>query len=202
MNLSAHFLLSPTDSARTGQIGIELNQLERYKKNKPKGYEGFYMNIGYPATNAGSISELQYCYFPDDCGERCQSTVAFYRLENTGNYSIITPGQSYTLMPAPENLYDDDDDDDDFLVCSNITINASVQVRKGDVIGACVSDDSTLSIVAETPRRDKVEDIQRTDYQIFCNNLQSSPDKINTTMLRPQNNRVFLVFAQITSEFV
>ena len=201
MNLSAHLLLSPTDSARTGQIGIELNQLERYEKPKPKRYEEFYMNTGYPATSAGSISELQYCYFPDDNDECCQSTVAFYRLENTSNYSIITPGQSYTLWLAPGNLYDDDDNDD-FLVCSNVTINPSVQVRKGDVLGACVSDYSTLSIVAKTPPRVEVEDIQRSDNRVFCNNLQSSPDKINPMMLRPQKDRVFLVFAQITSEFV
>lgn len=192
-----------TEYSVTGQIGTKS---ERNVNPRARDTDMFYLNALNPATSAGRISVLQYCYEipPRDRERHSLSTVAFYRpVENNSTFRQI-PNHTYALMPNPELLNMDSDGTD----CWNITIDPSVEVEVGDVIGACVTDfylyntDDVhrLRIAAEASQEGPflASSLDSETEKCYCKSPGELLPEIDAKKLSWDNKTVLLVFAQIS----
>lgn len=112
----------------------------------PFDTDGFYINTARPAVQNGTISSLNYCYYgrQDNSKNRYQSLVAVYRptgvrgiyisISDTIIISKLTPALT---VPQADTLIRG-------FNCDYYELQESVQVLKGDVIGACIYDTSNI----------------------------------------------------------
>lgn len=111
------------------------------------GNDGFYLNKAKPAPANGTIKGLQYCYYGrrDSSVNRYQSLVALYRPGERSTYDRV----SETLIiskrtPTRLNNVQPDELLQIGFQCDDYELETGLQVQTGDVIGACIYDNSNI----------------------------------------------------------
>ena len=117
------------------------------------GYYGqYYLNTEKPASCNGTISSVDYCYYGpsqysnDGRIRYWAAVVALYRSEANGSYRRVSDGflllkntPSDPISPNPQT---------DILLnfnCDKYVLNSTMSVQEGDVFGALLFTDQTLS---------------------------------------------------------
>ena len=121
----------------------------------PFGNDGFYLNKERPAPSNGTIKSVQYCYYGrrDTSVNTYQSLVALYRpgarstFDRVSDTLIISKRRPISNVPPGDVLLRG-------FNCDVYELETSIQVQKGDVIGACIYDNSNignLDLISRTP---------------------------------------------------
>ena len=102
--------------------------------------DDFYLNVADPASCSGIIKYFSYCYYRPAAAPSYVFTFAIYRQSSSVNgvYDIVS---SVFIAERTSSDVTTDLDGEDFA-CMNLTLNDTVPVNAGDVLGACISDPS------------------------------------------------------------
>ena len=125
-----------TCSVTGGNIGDSRYMLARTARNR----DDFYLNVADPASCSGIIKYFSYCYYRPAAAPSYVFTFAIYRQSGSVNgvYDIVS---SVFIAERTSSDVTTDLDGEDFA-CMNLTVNDTVPVNAGDVLGACISDPS------------------------------------------------------------
>jgi hypothetical protein len=162
-------------------------------------FEGFYLNTLRPAPSNGTITTIEYCYYGrrDNSVRIYQSLVAVYRRATRGTVNRVSDTIQITKRLPSDNV-----PPADVLLlgfnCDYLELNQNISVIAGDLIGACIYDDSdteTLNLVSETESGEflPVDSANNAD----CNS-GTLPRRIDEDTLEDTMRRVRLhLFAEI-----
>ena len=169
-----------------------------------RGGNRFYLDVSNPATSAGNVSVLQYCYVipSEDVDNCCQSTVAIYRPQNGSIYRRIPGSGNYLLSPNSDIL--NADSDGSVFDCQNMTLESSVKVESDDVIGACVSSFNrvdSLGIAVENNQQRSLFRSLGSETGKYCGSPGVSPQEVDKSRLVMESTSL-LLFALIYSKWI
>ena len=118
-----------------GGIGTDAGEFEPYRAH------GFYLNIQDPAPCNGTIDEFQYCYYrTNQSGVTAyRFSAAFFRETSPGLYSAVS-----IVFRARRN---ENNLGSQSFSCVITSFSSPVEVRAGDVIGACIFEPPSLTTV-------------------------------------------------------
>ena len=126
-----------TCSVTGGNIGDSRYMGERTSRNR----EDFHLNIADPASCSGIIKYFSYCYYrPPVAAPSYVFTFAIYRESGSVSGVYDTVSSVFIAERTSSDVTTDLDGED--FACVNLTVNDTVPVNAGDVLGACVTDPS------------------------------------------------------------
>ena len=99
---------------------------------------GLYLNLNSSAECNGTISSYRYCYYQPVAATRHAAVVAVYRLNQMDNIYELVVGSEHTIDLDLRVTTSTDP-----LVCDNVNLTIPAQLQTGDVVGACIFDDSS-----------------------------------------------------------
>lgn len=111
-------------------------------------FEGFYLNTLRPAPSNGTITTIEYCYYGrrDNSVRTYQSLVAVYRSSTRG--TMVRVSDTIQII---KRLPSDNVPEADILLqgfnCDYLELNDNISVIAGDLIGACIYDNSDIEVL-------------------------------------------------------
>ena len=114
-----------------------------------------YLDIQNPAPCAGTISNWTYCYYAPLFRFAAEyiTTFALYRKIKAENGNDDVYSRVSLIFEARRSFFNwqaNQQEDVDFY-CNNVTLNYTVPVEQGDVIGACVFDPTDDFLIRREP---------------------------------------------------
>lgn len=163
-------------------------------------FEGFFLNTLRPAPSNGTIKTLEYCYYGrrDNSVRRYQSLVALYRRSDQETMTRVSDTIQIMKWLPSDNVPQADVLLQGFN-CDYLDLNTNISVIAGDLIGACIYDNSDieqLNLVSLTDSGDflPVDSVNHAD----CD-TGTLPRRLMNDHLEATNRRVLLhLFAEIS----
>lgn len=161
----------------------------------------FYLNIGRPATCSGIITSFSFCYHsnrPSEVTSEYLTTFAVYRLNGT----VYNPvSRVLEVRRTREQLLNGLGNEN--FACSNFTLDQSVPVVAGDVLGACIftpSSGTATSPLYLVGRHGGVRDrmLRIRPAPLECSET-SVPSSVSTN-LNSNNNLALHLYATIIND--
>ena len=153
-------------------------------------FEGFYLNTVRPAPSNGTITTIEYCYYGrrDNSMRIYQSLVAVYRLSTRGTMTRVSDTISIAKRLPSDNVLPSDVLLQGFN-CDYLELNENISVIVGDLIGACIYDNSdieVLNLVSLTERGDflPVDSVNHADCESGELPRRLMEDHLENTMRR------------------
>ena len=156
-----------------------------------------YLNTDNPAQCNGSITQLEYCYYPPDNPQRIYSVdIAIYREQFNRRQQRVYQLQIYIPISLSGFLLNDE------FSCAtlNIPSTIAIYIQEGDIIGACLPGINSLDVVNDTSI--STEENLNASLSYIESNCLASPQIIDNLDTRIQESRILHVFARITSKIL